>query len=277
MPVSAKVADRITSQLKRYQPILSQARQRDISESDTCIIVADMLSDIFGYTKYEHITTEHCIRGTYVDLAIQIDDELRFLIEVKPIGVDLKDNHVRQSIDYGANKGVEWVVLTNGVVWRVYKIIFAQPIEKTLVCEVDALALSNRSPEILECFGNLSRECFSKASMGDLFQEKQVTNKYALASVLLSDPIVEELRRELRRLSPGLRIYTDALKLTLSDYVIKRELIDSEEAKAAQTAMRKLARAYARERSRRSAGDETEEVASGPAAVASAAAAPEAS
>jgi hypothetical protein len=277
MAVSAKVADRITSQLKRYQPILSQARQRDISESDTCIIVADMLSDIFGYTKYEHITTEHCIRGTYVDLAIQIDDDLRFLIEVKPIGVDLKDSHVRQSIDYGANKGVEWVVLTNGILWRVYKIIFAQPIEKALVCEVDVVALSNRSPEILECFGNLCKEGFSKVSMSDLFQEKQVTSKYALASILLSDPIIEELRREIRRLSPGLRIDTDTLKLTLSEQVVKRELIDSEEAKAAQSAMKRLAKAYAREKNKRAAEDGTEEVvSSGPAAVAGAAVAPDA-
>ena len=254
MAVSAKVADRITTQLKPYQAILNQALQRDVSESDTCRIISDMLSDVFGYNKYEHVTTEHSIRGTFVDLAVQVDDDVRFLIEVKAIGVPLKDGHVKQAIDYGANKGVEWIVLTNGAIWRVYKIIFAQPIDKALICEVDILALSNRSPEILECFGNLSKEGFSKGSMSDLLHQKQITSKFALASVLLSDSLVEELRRELRRLSPGLRVESEWLRTTLADQVIKRELIDSDDAQTAQSALKRLMRAQTREKNRKAAG-----------------------
>ena len=266
MGISTKVAERITTQLKRYQTILNQAQQRDVSESDTCIIISDMLSDVFGYNKYEHITTEHAIRGTFVDLAVEVDEELRFLIEVKAIGVPLKDNHVKQIVDYGANKGVEWVVLTNGALWRVYKVIFAQPIEKALICEIDLLTMSNRSPEVIECFGNLSKEGFSKGSMGDLLQQKQVTSKFALASVLLGDAMVEDLRRELRRLSPGLRVDVEALRTTLSEQVIKRELIDSEDAQAAQAAVKRLMRAQAREKSKRSAidGDTAETIVATP-------------
>lgn len=251
MPVTPRVADRITSQLKRYQAVINQAQQRDVGESDTALIISDMLSDVFGYNKYEHITTEHAIRGTFVDLAIEVDGELRFLIEVKAIGVPLKDNHVKQAIDYGANKGVEWVLLTNGATWRVYKIIFSQPIDKALVCEVDMLSTSHRSPEVLECFGNLSKEGFSKGSMSDLLQQKQVTSKFALATILLGDVMVDTLRRELRRLSPGLRIDSDALRSTLSEQVIKRELIDSDDAQAAQAAVKKRMRVQAREKSRR--------------------------
>src|SRR5262249_30643626 len=50
---------------------------------------------------------------------------------------------------------------TSGAVWRVYNVHFDQPIEKILVCEVDLIASSAKSDEILECFGNLSREGFS--------------------------------------------------------------------------------------------------------------------
>jgi predicted type IV restriction endonuclease len=253
MSVSAKIVDRITSQLKRYQGVLNQALQRDINESDTVLIVSDMLADVFGYTKYEHITTEHVIRGTFVDLAIKVDEELRFLIEVKAIGVALKDSHVKQAVDYGANKGVEWVILTNGIVWRVYKIVFGQPIEKELITEVDIVSVSTRDHEVLECFSNLSKEGFSKGSMTDLLQQKQVTSKFALASVLLSDAMVEELRRELRRLSPGLRVDVEGLRTTLAEQVIKRELIDSEDALAAQAAVKRLMRALAREKSKRAA------------------------
>jgi hypothetical protein len=51
MAISKKVTDRIAAQLKRYQPTLADAKNRDISESDTVVIIVDMLSDVFGYRK----------------------------------------------------------------------------------------------------------------------------------------------------------------------------------------------------------------------------------
>ena len=252
MPVSTKVAERIARQLKRYKAILTHAQQRDVSEADTATIISDMLSDVFGYNKYEHVTMEHAIRGTFVDLAVEVDGDVRFLVEVKAIGVPLKDSHVKQAVDYGANKGTEWVVLTNGVSWRVYKIVFAQPIDKSLIFEMDILTLSAHSDDVLECLGNLSKEGFSKGSMGDLLQQKQGTSKFALASVLLSDPMVEALRRELRRLF-GLRVDEKALRTTLSEQVIKRDLMDGEDAQAAQADLKRLMRAHAREKSKRAA------------------------
>ena len=40
--------------------------------------------------------------------------KLHYLIEVKAIGSDLKENHVKQAVDYAANEGVDWVLLTTG-------------------------------------------------------------------------------------------------------------------------------------------------------------------
>src|SRR5262245_41150840 len=108
-PVPARVADRIRSALKKYQPILAAAKQRDVNESDTVVIVTDVLQEVFGYDKYAEITSEHAIRCTYCDLAIKIDSKLSLLIEVKAIGLDLKDNHIKQAVDYAANQGCDWV------------------------------------------------------------------------------------------------------------------------------------------------------------------------
>ena len=58
-------------------------------------IIVDILAEIFGYDKYSEITSEHAIRGTYCDLATKIDGVLQFLIEVKAIGIDLKEQHVK--------------------------------------------------------------------------------------------------------------------------------------------------------------------------------------
>ncbi|MBZ0140747.1 MAG: type I restriction enzyme HsdR N-terminal domain-containing protein [Pseudorhodoplanes sp.] len=249
MAVSQKIATRISTELKRYQSILAKALQRDISESDTVVIIADMLSDVLGYDKYQHITTEFAIRGTYVDLAVRTENQIRFLIEAKAIGIDLNDNHIKQAVDYAANEGIDWVVLTNGVHWRIYKVQFSKPIDKTLLCDIDILNVSPRNEDVIECFGCLSREGFSKSAMGDLLQQKQVTSKFAIAAILLSDSVIEHLRRDIRRLS-GVRVDEDYLKSVLQNEIIKRELIEGDEATAAASTVKKMLRALARERKR---------------------------
>ncbi len=103
--VPARVADRLKSSLKDFQAIVQSAKSRDVNESDTVIIVTDMLSAVFGYDKYSEITSELCIRGTYCDLATKVEGKIQTLVEVKAIGTELKDNHSRQAVDYAAGSG----------------------------------------------------------------------------------------------------------------------------------------------------------------------------
>src|SRR3954451_14633319 len=110
--VPSRIANRIAAGIKKFQPVLSSAKSRDIGESDTVVIVTDMLQEVFGYDKYNEITSEHSIKGTFVDLAIKLDGTLVLLLEIKAIGLDLKDGYVKQAVDYAANQGVDWVVLT---------------------------------------------------------------------------------------------------------------------------------------------------------------------
>lgn len=97
--IPKRVAERLVATIKRYQPILGDARKRDVGEADTVTIVKDMLADVFGYDKYTEVTSEYAIRGTYCDLATRIDGVLQALIEVKAIGLDLKDAHSKQAVD----------------------------------------------------------------------------------------------------------------------------------------------------------------------------------
>src|SRR3990170_4864272 len=150
-----KAADRIASGLKRFQAILTSAKASDINESDTVVVVMDVLQDIFGYDKYAEITSEHMIRSTFCDLAVKLDGTLAFLIEVKAIGLELKEQHIKQAVDYAANQGCEWVALTNGVSWRVYRVTFSKPIEHELVVDFDLLALNSRNAEHIGLAGLL--------------------------------------------------------------------------------------------------------------------------
>lgn len=240
MAIPSRVNDRLASGLKRFQPILASAKSRDVNESDTSMIVTDVLAEVFGYDKYSEITRELCIRGTFCDLATRIDGKFQMLIEVKAIGLGLKDTHVKQAVDYAANQGIEWAALTNGHEWKVYRVIFAKPIDAELVLDIDLLSLNAKSSADIENLYLLTRESMLKSGLYAYHDHLQATNKFYLAAVVLSDAVLESARRELRRLS-DVKLEIEELRAALQREVIKREVIEGEKADAARKKVARMA------------------------------------
>ena len=235
-----KISQRLSLGIKRFQPILASARSRDLGEADTVTLVTDMLSEIFGYDKYTEITGEYLIRSTFCDLAIKINSELQTLIEVKAIGLELKDNHVRQAIDYAANQGVDWVMLTNGINWRVYKITFAKPIDYEMVLNIDLCQINFKKQQDLELIFLLCKEGWVKSVLGDYHVQKQALSRFFLGSIILTDSILQAIRKELKRLSPDVKITTEQIAHVLTSEVIKREVMEGDKADEAK---KKISRA----------------------------------
>jgi hypothetical protein len=250
MPIPNRVADRLASGLRRFQPILTSAKSRDVNESDTSMIVTDILAELFGYDKYHEVTRELCIRGTFCDLATRIEGKFQMIIEVKAIGLELKDAHVKQAVDYAANQGIEWVALTNGNLWRVFRVIFAKPIDAELVLDIDLLALNPKRTEDLESSYLLTRESMLKSGLYAYHDHLQATNKFYLAAVVLSDPVLETVRRELRRLS-DVKLELDDLREALKKEVVKREVLEGEKADDARKKVTKAAGKMLRARKER--------------------------
>ena len=238
-----RAAERIAAGIKRFQPILRSAKTRDINEPDTVVVVTDLLQEIFGYDKYTDITAEHRIRGTFGDLAVKIDGTLAFLVEVKAIGRELREPHIKPVVSYAANRGVDWVVLTNGITWRVYKVTFAKPVNYELVVEIDLLAVNHRNAAHLETVGVLAKEGWQRAHRGEDHPETPGLSRFVLGALILSDPVVNLLGREIRRLMPAVRVQASALQRLLESEVLKGEVLAGTEA---ETARKQLARAASR-------------------------------
>lgn len=242
--IPKKVSERISDGLKRFQPIIQAAKARDAGESDTVTIITDCLTEIFGYDKYSEVTSEHSIRGTFVDLAVKVSDTLLFLIEAKAIGLTLNDKHLKQAVDYAANKGVDWVVLTNGQIWKVYKVSFTKPIDQELITEIDLLSINSKKAEEAEKLFILCKEGWQRSAIQDLYGQSQMLSRYTLGAALLSEPVLETIRRELRKAFPGAGLVEiDVISNNLVSEVIRREVLEGD--KAAQ-ASKKLARGVAK-------------------------------
>lgn len=232
--VPKKVSERLVAGIKRYQPILASAKARDVGEADTVTIIKDMLADVFGYDKYSDVTSEFSIRGTFCDLAIKLDGHLQTLIEVKAIGIELKEQHVKQAVDYAANQGVDWVLLTNGLSWRVYRLTFAKPIDQELVVSIDFGMLNTRMESDIELLYLWCKEGWSRSALGEYHTQRQALSRFFVGAMLQTDAVLDVVRRELRRLSPDVRIETDQIKAVLTNEVIKREVLEGEKADEAR-------------------------------------------
>jgi hypothetical protein len=202
-------------------------------------IVKDILADVFGYDKYTEITGEYAIRSTYCDLAVKIDNKIQFLIEVKAIGLELKEGHLRQVVEYGANQGVPWVMLTNGIRWQLYKLRLDQKVNYDQVLSLDFDILNLRSDDDRDKLFALTKQALAKSVRESLYERTQLVNRFAIAALLLSEPVVEVIRRELKRSADNLRVECDEVIAILRNEVLKRDTIEGEEAAKASTRIKR--------------------------------------
>lgn len=70
--------------------------------------------------------------------------------------------------------------------------------------------------------------------MGDFHTQKQALSRFFLGAMVLSDSVLEVIRRELRRVSPDVRIDTEQIRSVLANEVIKREVMEGEKAEEAK-------------------------------------------
>lgn len=240
--IPKKVVERFVKKVAKFQKVLQIAKDRDVNESDTVAVLNDIFGDVLGYDKYLEVTSELAIRGTYCDLALRVEDRVQFLIEAKAIGIDLKESHMKQACDYGANHGVQWVALTNGIEWKVYRIRFEQPINFDLVCAFDFLALNPRNERDQELLFLLTKEGVFKNAREDFYEKVQSVNRYVIGNLMLADPVLSVVRRELRKLADGMKIDVAEVEGIVRTQVLKREIVEGEEAEAAQSRVSKLYR-----------------------------------
>ena len=238
--VPKKVHDRIIKALRKYQGILVSAKDRDVNEADTVKIVAGILTDVLGWDRWDEITSEYKVRSQYVDLATKAENIVHFLIEVKAIGLDLKEWHLKQVVHYAADLGTEWVILTSGHTWEAHKVLFEKPIKHQKVFSLNLMEVNPMDKSVIEKLFLISREGITKSAISTYQRERKAANRFSVAAVLQTEPLLKAMRRELKRANTDAKIDLEDLRKKLTLDVLKRDVVDSEETKKA---LRKIQRA----------------------------------
>ena len=211
--------ERLRTAIKRFSKPLTDLVARDANEGDTRLLVTDMLCEGFGFDKYAELTTEYRVKGEFADYGIRLDKDLIAFLEVKRVATKLAAKHLRQVETYAVNEGVEWVILTSGVVWQVYHITGGLPIIVDLALEVDLFSEETLAYKANQLY-YLTRESLKRRQIDALWQAKRATSPKSLAKVLCSNNVITAIRKELRR-TTGQSV-TDAEIVRLIDETVLR-------------------------------------------------------
>lgn len=192
------------NQLKALQNGLKEYKRRylrkefsSLDESATRIMTNSFLSELLGYEELVEIKTEYRIRSEYADYVIQLKRKKHFVVEVKSIELDINEKHLRQSLSYAANEGIDWILLLNGREVQLYRVNFGKPVTTTLIYKLDLLNKEDfkKAPALL---WYLSKKAVEKGELEDFWKRTTALNPSNLAKVLYSEEVVKRLRNDLK-------------------------------------------------------------------------------
>lgn len=226
--IPAVVSKRLIASVPKFKKILINAREKDVNESDTVTIITDMLEEIFGFDKYTEVTREFAIQGTYCDLAIKTSKKIEYLIEVKAIGLELNDKHLKQAVNYASREGIKWVVLTNGIIWEMHRVTLDDKVQNEKIFTFDLTEINPKKNDQQELLFLLCKRGVEKDLIDDYYEYRQSVNRHTIGALLLTDTVTSVIRRELRKLKQGIKVEIDEIADLLKSEVIKREIIESE-------------------------------------------------
>lgn len=132
--------EKLIRAIEAIQAKLEGLRKRSLKETPTRTIIIDPLLEALGWDirDPDEVQLEYpTVDGKSVDYALQINRKPVLLVEAKPLDDALNDvKGITQVVGYAANDGIVWCVLTNGIVWKIYRSVEKCPAPEKLFREV---------------------------------------------------------------------------------------------------------------------------------------------
>ncbi|MCX6727895.1 MAG: type I restriction enzyme HsdR N-terminal domain-containing protein [Candidatus Saccharibacteria bacterium] len=183
--------------IKLYKRKYLRKEFSQLDESATRIMTNNFLTEILGYKELEEIKTEYRIRTEYADYVIQLKRKKHFVVEVKSIDIDISEKHLRQSLSYAANEGIDWILLLNGREIQLYRVNFGKPVTTTLIFKLD-LTVDEDLKKAPSLVWNLTKKAVEKGDLEDFWKRTNALNTQNLSRLLYSEEVIKRLRNDLK-------------------------------------------------------------------------------
>lgn len=226
-----KAKDRIKKSLPKIKRLVDKGKLEDYKEADTRKIVSFAL-ECLGWDSFENITAEQMIGSRYADYVVKTDDEQVFVVEVKQIGLKLKETHLNQARQYAVDEGIDWIVLTNGDEWQVYRTTLEGKIPVTkLVFKISISDDSMKPAQKTELLYLLSEEANRKKEIEGYYDKRVALSAENLADHILGDDVINKLRVSIKN-STGQRLQNSEIAKALVLRLFREDKITEDHRKA---------------------------------------------
>lgn len=236
-----KAKERIKKGLRRIKSVVEKGKRDRYNEADTRKIVTDVLVQLLGWNEYDNITCEQMIGSRYADFVLKKDGEQIAVIEVKQIGLKLKETHLNQARLYAMDEGIDWVVLTNGDDWLVFRMEYTG--KTPYINPAFSISISDeemKPSEKAELLYLLSEEAYRKHEADDYYLHRCALSGWNLADHILTDDVLNKLRISLKN-STGQKLTNSEIAEALINELFIEEAVTEDHMKY----IRKLKRSEA--------------------------------
>jgi len=188
--------NKLIQAIEGFRQKLSSFRRHCVKETPTRTIVIDPLLEALGWDVRDpdEVQLEYpTVDGKSVDYALKLNKKPVLLVEAKALTDRLDDvKCITQVVGYAANDGVVWCILTNGIMWRVYRSIeeCAAPDKLMFEVSLDPNADEGMSVEqIAKQMWRFSREEMAMGTLDALGEQTFTDGKVRKAlHALMIDP-----------------------------------------------------------------------------------------
>ena len=212
--------DHISKKLKEYAKRYLSKKYETLDESATRLMINSFLTEVLGYAELDEIKTEYQIHNTYADYIIQLQRKKHIIVEVEAIQIDLSDKHIYQAVNYAANEGVDWVLLTNGRVFALYRVMFKKPITHKRIFSFD-LKDKVQLKAATEYFAMMTKRSMLKNELDKFWLRFQALEPNNLCKYLYSVEVGKLLRRALKK-NAGLTFSEDDLFASIHQIIVEK-------------------------------------------------------
>ncbi len=166
-----------------------------VNEANTKALLIEPMLGSLGWDPVNFDDVEREVKvfdGTFLDYALKLNGHARVYVEAKALGENLGDKKfVAQAVNYANNEGVLWSVLTDGLVFRVYKTNEPVSMDRKLLFEVDLADGSESDADKAKWLRLVSRDAVESGDL-ERFGERVFTDgrvRTALAALAREPPV----------------------------------------------------------------------------------------
>ena len=185
--------------LRKYVPHLLKAQQDNLNEADTLKRIVKVFEDVLGYDSLTEISRELEVKCKYVDLAIKIDGTIKFFVEVKAAGKKLRQRHVEQVELYAAEGNIPWLLVTNGVEWKLYHLTITtgEPVDFE---QVFSVTLAEETiEESAEKFAYLHRNSVKAGAHVKFWEHQTALSPATIGKAIFTEDVLRLIRKEIHQ------------------------------------------------------------------------------